>query len=192
MATPTLHFRVATPDDAPQLQPLVKSAYRGEESKKGWTTEASLLTGERIDAAGIVDKITAPDAAILMATDEAGALVACCEVAKCSDEVAYFGLFAVDPSRQANGVGRKVLAHAEGYCRQVLGVRKLEMQVIWTREELIAWYIRRGYRRTGEKRPFPYGELGIDVALRDDLYFDILEKDLVSNGVVPNGTPQAP
>ncbi|RYP42993.1 hypothetical protein DL770_011914 [Monosporascus sp. CRB-9-2] len=181
MANGNLKFRVATPEDAARLQPLVRSAYRGEESRKGWTTEADLLTGERIDVAGLTAKITAPDGVVLIATvdeDEYGTPVSCCELCRRIEDLAYFGLFVVDPRRQAGGIGRRVLAHAEDYCLREWGARRLEMQVIWTRRELIEWYVRRGYRVTGETRPFPYSELRNDVALRDDLHFQVLEKGL--------------
>ncbi|RYP73361.1 hypothetical protein DL769_004234 [Monosporascus sp. CRB-8-3] len=181
MANGNLKFRVATPQDAARLQPLVRSAYRGEESRKGWTTEADLMTGERIDVAGLTAKITAPDGVVLIATaeqDEYGAPVSCCELCRRGDDLAYFGLFAVDPRCQAGGIGRHVLAYAEDYCRREWGARRLEMQVIGIRRELIEWYVRRGYRVTGETRPFPYGGLGNDVALRYDLDFQVLEKGL--------------
>ncbi|RYP04418.1 hypothetical protein DL765_010194 [Monosporascus sp. GIB2] len=183
MANGNLKFRVATPEDAARLQPLVRSAYRGEESRKGWTTEADLLTGERIDVAGLTAKIKAPDSVILIVDEDGyGVPVSCCELCRRSDDLAYFGLFVVDPQRQAGGIGRRVLAYAEDYCRREWGAWRLEIHVIWTRRELIEWYLRRGYRVTGETRPFPYGELGNDVALRDDLYFQVLEKAVDTAG----------
>lgn len=178
--TGKLQFRAATPADAPQLQPLIKSAYRGEKIKKAWTTEGHLVTDDRISEDGIVGKISTPDSAILIAADEDGALAACCEVARQSDGVGYFGLFAVDPGRQGGGLGRQVLAYAEEYTRKTWGVTTMEMRVIWTRNELISWYMRRGYQRTGRSSPFPYDELVNGKALRDDLYFDVLVKDLSS------------
>ncbi|KAI1485843.1 putative acetyltransferase [Biscogniauxia mediterranea] len=173
-----LQFRIATPDDASQLQVLVKSAYRGETSRQGWTTEADLLSDDRIDVKGIIAKITSPGTVVLMATDDDGSLVACCEMLKRSAHVAYFGMFAVDPRRQGRGLGRQVLSYIEDFCQRTWGASKLEMNVIWTRDELISWYIRRGFRKTGESKPFPYNELVNGVALRDDLYFEVLEKDL--------------
>ena len=174
-----LSFRVAAPADAPLLQPLVQSAYRGDSSRLGWTTEAELLAGERIDVAGIAAKITAPGSAVLIATDADGVLVGCCEVLKRSPNVAYFGMFAIDPLRQAGGLGRQVLTYAERYCEEQWGTRKLEMNVIWMRKELISWYERRGYRVTGERREFPYHELKDGgLALKDDLHFEVLEKVL--------------
>ena len=179
MAASKFQFRVATPDDAPQLQPLIKSAYRGDKIKKAWTTEGHLIADDRIDVQGIVAKMTAPDSAVLVAIDEEdGAIAACCEVARQPDGLGYFGLFAVDPGRQGGGLGRRVLEFAEGYTHRTWGVDTMEMCVIWTRDELIAWYERRGYRKTGRSKPFPYAELVNGKALRDDLYFDVLVKDL--------------
>ena len=178
MATDSLKFRVASQADAALLQVLVRSAYRGEESRQGWTTEADLLTGDRIDLQGIMAKINEPNGAVLVAADENNNTIACCEVLQSNDDSAYFGMFAVDPLRQGGGLGRRVLAYAENYCRQEWGVKSIEMTVIWTRHELISWYIRRGYRLTGKTKPFPYEHLVHDVPLRHDLYFQVLEKTL--------------
>ena len=182
MSATSLHVRPATPADVGiELLSLIFSAYRGQ---GGWTTEAHLLTGHRIDEAGLLAKIAAPDGVILLGTadDDSGALVACCDLRRRDDGIGHFGLFAVDPRRQGGGLGKRVLRIAERYARETLGVKRLEMQVIWTRAELIAWYLRRGYAGTGEKRPFPYELLGHGAAaLRDDLYFEILEKDLVAD-----------
>ncbi|KAK2060107.1 acetyltransferase [Colletotrichum caudatum] len=191
----SLAFRPATPADVPVLLPLIRSAYRGESSRAGWTTEADLVADQRIDEAGLLAKIAEPGGVVLLVTDADAAdaaddadpsrrrfssPLACCEVARRETDpaVAYFGLFAVDPRRQAGGVGRAVLAHAEAFARRALGARRMEMCVIWTRAELIAWYGRRGYARTGERREFPYGELVGGAALRDDLWFEVLEKEL--------------
>ncbi|KAF4827891.1 hypothetical protein CGCTS75_v007913 [Colletotrichum tropicale] len=175
-----LSFRLATPADIPLLLPLIRSAYRGLSSRKGWTTEADLVADQRIDEAGLQAKITHPDGVVLLVTDgDAGAPLSCCEVLRKADgRTAYFGLFAVDPERQAGGVGRRVLGYAEEFARREWGAGRIEMWVIWVREELISWYERRGYRRTGERREFPYKGLVGGEALRDDLYFVVLEKEL--------------
>ncbi|KAK4195533.1 acyl-CoA N-acyltransferase [Triangularia verruculosa] len=185
MAPPAaLTFRLATPEDAPLLQPLVQSAYRGETSRKGWTTEADLLVGTRIDVAGIVEKIQTPNSAVIMAfsPSQNNTLVACCEVLlKPSQKIGYFGMFAVDPTLQAGGIGRQVLANAEQYAKSH-GADKMEMTVIWTRKELIDWYVRRGYTVTEERREFPHEELakmdGENRALVEDLWFKVLIKAL--------------
>ncbi|KAK4031925.1 acetyltransferase [Parachaetomium inaequale] len=191
--TPNLSFRVATAEDLPLIHPLVESAYRGDESRLGWTTEADLLSGTRIDAEALLAKITDPAGAVLLATTttttpsqapggEEGkeTLLACCEVVQRSTDTAYFGMFAVSPRQQGGGIGRRVLAHAEAHCRRAWGAQRLEMTVISSRRELLGWYARRGYRRTGEERPFPVEELAAQggVVLVGDLRFVVLEKDL--------------
>ncbi|KAL7907328.1 hypothetical protein GGI35DRAFT_470561 [Trichoderma velutinum] len=162
----------------PSVLTLVRSAYRGESSRAGWTTEAELVDDQRIDEEGLLAKINEPFGAVLVAHDEAGDILACCEVLKQSDTVAYFGLFAVNPLRQAGGIGRTVLTAAEEYAKQTWGISEMEMTVIWTREELIQYYVRRGYTLTEKTKPFPYAELVGGKALRDDLYFSVLIKAL--------------
>lgn len=182
MSASPLTVRKATPADIPALLALVKSAYRGEDSRQGWTTEADLVADERIDEAGLLAKITAPGSTVLLATTETEDLLACCEVVRHPppSDLSYFGLFAVNPRLQNGGIGRKVLAEAERYAREEMGAARMEMTVVWLREELIAWYVRRGYVVVeGEKRPFPYEHLVNGKALRDDLYFIVLQKDLV-------------
>lgn len=186
MSTSSLTFRKATPADIPALLALVKSAYRGEESRQGWTTEADLVADERIDETGLLAKITAPGSAVLLATTITTTtteenLLACCEVLRHPPpgDLSYFGLFAVNPKLQNGGIGRRMLAEAERYAREEMGAARMEMTVVWLREELIAWYVRRGYVVVeGEKRPFPYEHLVNGKALRDDLYFLVLRKDL--------------
>ncbi|KAM0417328.1 hypothetical protein ACHAPT_012644 [Fusarium lateritium] len=192
----SLTFRPATPADIPPVLSLVRSAYRGPSSRAGWTTEADLVADERISAESLHDKVTDPNGAVILAftsspsssgtstpqsdsdVDRDPRLVGCCEVGRRDGEHAYFGLFAVSPQLQAAGIGRQVLQRAEEHAKKQWGSRIMTMWVIWTREELISWYIRRGYRRTGNKAPFPYEQLVNGNALRDDLYFDILEKEL--------------
>ncbi|KAL6874839.1 acyl-CoA N-acyltransferase [Trichoderma novae-zelandiae] len=178
MAPISLSIRKATTADLPQVLTLVRSAYRGESSRAGWTSEAALVDDQRIDEKGLLAKITEPLGAVLVAHDETGEIIACCELLKQSDALGYFGLFAVNPLRQAGGIGKFVLAAAEAYAKNTWGLRELEMSVIWPRAELIEWYIRRGYTLTDKRKPFPYGELVGGKALRDDLYFVVLIKAL--------------
>jgi ribosomal protein S18 acetylase RimI-like enzyme len=173
-----LTFRLATPEDAETLATLVQSAYRGDESRQGWTTEADLLDDQRIGADGIHAIIADPDRAVLIALDEQDEIIGCCELRRESAEVAYFGMFAIRPELQAAGIGRAVLAKAEAYAAATWHSQTLQMQVIGQRTELIAWYERRGYARTGERRPFHYAAMQPGDAKRDDLYFEVLAKKL--------------
>lgn len=172
-----LSFRPATTAEVDAVVALVESAYRGESSRAGWTTEADLLDGQRTDAAGVRSIIDAADRCVLLALD-GDALVGCCELRRRDDGSAYFGMFAVVPVQQGAGVGRSVLAEAERRAREVWGATRMEMTVLVQREDLIAWYVRRGYSRTGRTEPFPYGDERFGLPRRPDLRFEVLAKDL--------------
>ncbi|MFF3005549.1 GNAT family N-acetyltransferase [Kitasatospora sp. NPDC057940] len=169
-------FRPATLADVPALVELVESAYRGDASRAGWTTEADLLEGQRTDAEGVAEVIGRSDGVLLVAERD-GQLVACCQLEHRGDR-AYFGMFSVRPGLQGGGLGRAVLAEAERLAGEEWGVGELEMTVIEQRADLIAWYERRGFRRTGVFTPFPYGDERFGVPLRPDLRFEKLTKEL--------------
>ncbi len=172
----TLTFRAATAADIPSLIELVTSAYRGDASRGGWTTEADLLDGARIDAEGLQADLDRPRSTILVA-EQQGQLLACAHVADGGDH-GYFGMFAVAPGQQGSGIGKRMIAEAEAHGVREWGLGSMLMTVIDVREELIAFYERRGYHRTGIKKPFPYGDERFGIPKRDDLRFEVLEKVL--------------
>jgi ribosomal protein S18 acetylase RimI-like enzyme len=172
-----LTFRDAADADVDELVALIESAYRGESSRAGWTTEADILQGQRTDPEGVREVVQAPGSRLLT-VERDGRIVACCQLEHRGAH-AYFGMFAVSPALQGAGLGKTVLAEAERQARETWGVAELHMTVISVREELIAWYERRGYRRTGRMTPFPYGDERFGVPLRDDLRFELLVKPLV-------------
>jgi ribosomal protein S18 acetylase RimI-like enzyme len=171
-----LTFRDATDADVDALVALIESAYRGESSRRGWTTEADILDGQRTDPQGVLEVIKAPDSRLLTAERD-GRLVACCQLEHRGDH-AYFGMFAVSPTEQGAGLGKAVLAEAERQARESWGVAEMHMTVISVRDDLIAWYERRGYRRTGRTTPFPYGDERFGIPRRPDLRFELLVKEL--------------
>ncbi len=162
-----------TEQDIPTLANLVNSAYRGESSKKGWTTEADLLDGLRTSEESLRSMYRNPDALILK-YEEDGRLLGCVYVETKGDDL-YLGMLTVSPDAQTNGIGKQLLLAAEKIaiekeCRAVI------MTVITQRHELIAWYKRRGYQPTGETEPFPNDpRFGI---LKQPLEFMVMEKIL--------------
>lgn len=171
-----LKFRPATHADTDALVALVESAYRGDASRAGWTTEADLLDGRRTGADDIGACIDRPHSVILLAERDSE-LLACAHVA-IEDGAGYFGMFSVRPQMQGSGVGKALLAEAERLARDDWQLPAMRMTVIDLRNELIAFYERRGYRRTGVYKPFPYGDDRFGLPKRDDLRFEVLEKHL--------------
>ncbi|GAA3972033.1 GNAT family N-acetyltransferase [Hymenobacter antarcticus] len=152
MANPS-YLTTATPADAPQLTAFVNRAYRGEEARQGWTTEADLLDGQRIDEPGMRDLLAAPDTAMLLCRSADNELLGSF-YAQINGPVVYLSMLAVAPAGQRQGVGRFLLSAAENYGRQH-GCTVSKMTVISVRAELIAYYERRGYHLTGATEPFP-------------------------------------
>ncbi len=171
-----LSFRAARPEDVPAIVALVESAYRGDSSRAGWTTEADFLEGRRTGPDEIESVIAREQSQILLAERD-GELLACANVAV-EDGAGYFGMFSVVPRQQGKGIGSLVLAEAERIAAEVWSCPSMRMTVIDIREDLIPFYERRGYQRTGVKKPFPYGDERFGLPKRDDLRFEVLEKPL--------------
>lgn len=178
--TEPLAVRIATDADAPALVELVNSAYRGDSSRAGWTTEADLLGGQRVDLAGVrtlMARGAIDGGAIVLVHEDAEGLAGCVELEPASSGC-YLGMLTIRPRSQARGLGRRLLAAAEQFAREHFGTREMHLTVIAQRLELIAWYERRGYRRTGQRRPFPYGDPRFGLPRRPDLEFEVLSRPL--------------
>lgn len=170
-------IRDAGPGDIPALHALIESAYRGESSRAGWTTEANLLTGQRTDPDELAEIIADPEQALLTAW-QGDDLLACIRIQRQADGAGYFGMLSVNPTRQASGLGRRMVTTAEEAMAQRFGARLIRISVFPQRDTLIAWYERLGYADTGRTLAFDYGNLRLGTALRDDLYFIVMEKAL--------------
>ena len=152
-------FRTATLADVLALRVLVESAYRGDSARFGWTHEADLLDDERTSNADLARTIADPSSRVILAEAD-GVLIGTVTVSDQGitdreETRAYLGMLCVDPSLQAAGLGRALIARAEAIARDTFGAQIMEMTVIDRRVELIAWYQRCGYVPSGEIRPFP-------------------------------------
>lgn len=169
-----MHLRPATSEDIESLCQLVNSAYRGESSKNGWTTEEHLLGGQRTDPKSLMSAIEKPGHVILLLFQDER-MIGCVNLQKRGD-AAYLGMLTIEPTLQAGGIGRQLLQMSERWTMEHWQSAKIEMNVIRHRQELIAWYQRRGYQLTDRREPFPYGDARFGLPKVDDLEFIILEK----------------
>jgi len=172
-----MKLEAATAADVERIVALVESAFRGDASRAGWTTEADLLDGRRTGSDEIAAILANPAQCILLEREPDGRLLASV-VLRRDGEVAWLGMLSVRPTAQGGGIGRRVVAGAEDWVRRHWGSRRMRMTVIVQRTELIAWYERRGYRATGETAPFYYGDPRFGLPKRNDLSFIVMEKPL--------------
>ena len=168
-----MQFRRATAQDIAALNLLVNRAYRPAAGEGGWTHESALVAGARISAQQVGELFT-PDAAVLLLRQQ-GEIVACVHVQADGPDAAGIGMLASEPRLQAQGLGKQMLQHAEQFALQQLGARILRMSVLSSRPELLAFYERRGYQRTGELESYPL-TAGVGQPLRADLHLLMLEK----------------
>ena len=178
-----MNISKATFGDIPQLVTLINSAYRGEHSKKGWTTEADILGGLRSDADSLGKMMDKQDAVILKFCNEEMVLQGCVYLEKKQNRM-YLGMLTVSPLEQSKGIGKKLLFAGEKYaCDQKCSI--VEMTVISIRYELIAWYQKHGYYTTGETKPFPSDEkFGIP---KQPLEFMVMQKEVRSSTLKVQG-----
>ncbi|KAJ5621243.1 hypothetical protein N7528_006026 [Penicillium herquei] len=181
-----LTFRLATPDDAPSIQDLIQTAFRAADTRKNWTADLELGRDFSVEISSVLNTIQKPNQGILLAftgvtaggtpsDNESEHLVASVEITKKGPTRARFSLFSVRHEYQQAGIGRRVLAQAELYCREKWGPVIFELDALSTREQLIAWYERQGYEQTGMQTSFPV-ELYPDLDLSCDLAFVEMEK----------------
>ena len=169
------NINIATHGDVVPVRDLLNTAYRGEESKKGWTTEADLIAGNvRADEKIIREAMTAPGSVVLKYINDAGLIIGCVNLQQHVTRV-YLGMFSVSPQLQGAGIGKQLLKASEEYTKH-LQCSSIYMSVISVRDELINWYKRHGYVDTDERKPFT--EDGITGKHLQKLEFMILEKSL--------------
>lgn len=171
----TLTLTPATPDDHEAVIALTNRAYRQAEGQTGWKVE-SLVGGQRIDASLLADDLAQPGAVLLIGRED-GDHVGHVRLDDLGGGTWYLSMLTVRPDRQDGGLGRRLLEAAEAWAR-AHGCARMQMSVLELREELRAWYGRRGYAATGETKPFPYGDARFGLPTREGLMFVVLEKAL--------------
>ncbi|MBF2708495.1 GNAT family N-acetyltransferase [Flavobacterium soyangense] len=162
----------AAVEDVSSLNKLINSAYRGEFSKKGWTTEADLLEGGRTTEKELIEIIQDKKNTFLKYTEN-DRIIGCVLLIE-KKNLLYLGMLTVSPELQNSGIGKKLLEHAEIHASE-LGLSKIGMTVITVREELISWYKRHGYEDTGARKPFPESDVFSQTSNKP-LEFMVLEK----------------
>lgn len=165
-------IRLAAPADLARLHPVIERAYRGDSARGGWTHEADLLDDQRTDIETLTAILDAPGERLLVAELD-GVIIGCVQVSDRGHGTSYLGLLCVDPERQAGGLGKQLMAQAEALAVHTFNAARMEMTVIDSRIELIRYYERRGYRVSGETRPFP-------VLVDPPLQFAVLVKALAA------------
>ena len=169
---------IATDADAEAIADLVNAAYRGSGGRQGWTHEAELLSGPRVTPSDVAAMLDDTRTTILVWRPEpSSAPGGCVAIDMDDDDHCAISMLAVAPERQTANVGRAMLADAERVAAR-LGATVARITVVEQRDALLAWYERRGYRRTGQIEAFPYGDNSVGTPLRDDLQFVVLTKSL--------------
>ena len=172
-----LSFRRAAAADVNSIVALVNSAYRGESSRAGWTTEADILGGQRTDAEEI-SRLIAMDHSVILLCLRDGEIIGTVHLERVGAATAYLGMLVIRPTLQGQGLGKRFMAEAENFVHREWGAARMQMKVITLRHELIAYYQRRGYQRTGETGPFPACNPRYGLPKVEDLMFEVLEKSL--------------
>lgn len=174
----TLKIRIARTSDLDLVANLVNSAYRGEYSKQGWTTEADFLGGQRTDALTLENELTQPGQSMELLFDETSTLVGCVFLKDEPEDVLYFGMLTVEPKKQDRGFGKVLLKHIESLA-EIRQKKRMRMTVIDLRQELIAYYKRRGYEFTGKVEPFPMDDPNFGIP-KQPLRLLVFEKKLIT------------
>lgn len=171
-----LTFSFAHHTETEAVAALINSAYRGDVSRLGWTTEADLLEGRRIDNAGVLHLLDKPDSLLVLAKQGKNVLGSL-HLHAVGQKV-EFSLFAVNPQKQGSGIGKKLLQQAEQTALETWQIQHFTMSVISCRHELIAFYQRRGYQLTGEFKPFPVNS-ALWMQKVEQLQLAVMEKTLI-------------
>lgn len=175
MDTKNVTLGIASLADTAEITALVNSVYRGENAKKGWTTEADFIDGIRINNAKVTEIINSKTEVIFTAVSD-NKIVGCVHLEK-KDKYSLFGMLSVDVNYQTAGIGKILITECERYTKDDWNLNEIRMKVIGRRIELIEYYKRRGYLITGEHEDF--GSCGDTFGeFKEKLYFEVMKKEL--------------
>ncbi|MES2207059.1 MAG: GNAT family N-acetyltransferase [Pseudomonadota bacterium] len=172
--TLNLSFRSARIEDADTIKRIVNMAYRDGSDTAGWSNEAHLISGNRIEKNHIIDIINKPNIAILVALSHDNIVASMC-VEKLNHQESYLSMLAVEPKFQSRGIGRRMFAEIEEYSRLTFGAQTYVLEVITLRNDLILFYNRLGYQQTGQISEFPFSSV-VGESLVGSLYLERMEK----------------
>ncbi|MEN9848868.1 MAG: hypothetical protein RL368_1608 [Pseudomonadota bacterium] len=168
------NLKTVTISDIDFIVQLVNSAYRPASNTTSWTHESALITGARINTQQLIEIISNPDSVLLTACYQQQR-VACVHIEKRNAQYCYIGMLAVEPKHQNLGFGKQILNFAEKYACTHFGAHYFVMSVLTARTELLAFYLRRGYQKTGELLAYPH-TAGVGTPKQADLKIEVLEK----------------
>jgi ribosomal protein S18 acetylase RimI-like enzyme len=179
---------LAEEKDIPQLVRLINAAYRGNESRQGWTHEADLIDGDLRTDEQVISTLLEREGSVILKYIDGDEIAGCVHLENQNARLAgspdyyrygqgklYLGMLSVFPTKQGKNIGKKLLAAAEEHAAKNK-VNFIVMNVISVRHELIHWYEKQGYKKTGEMKPFPAGDkFG---SPKQPLEFVVLEKKI--------------
>ena len=174
MDTETLTYRLANYEDTNAIVELVNRAYR-DSSVRGWTSECDIVSGNRTHHGEIESLISTAGSTVVVMSQQSR-LHGCVHLQGQGPEI-YLGMLTVDPQIHNRGLGKGLLSEAERYAQEHMEGKAISMIVVSQRTELIDFYLRRGYRRSGEILAYPI-EKNVGRPKVDGLTMEKLVKDL--------------
>ena len=170
------NFSFADAKQSPEIASLVNSVYRGENAKKGWTTEAGILDGIRISKEKVREIIESENNVIFLASLN-DKIIACVHLEKKGD-ICWLGMLSVDVDFQTFGLGKMMIEKCEVFAKETFKCSVMKLKVIGIRWELIEYYKRREYKLTGEREDFLTAEDTFGDPKTENLYFEVFSKNL--------------
>ena len=130
--------RLATLEDAADLARVINAAF---------IVEAFFKIGDRTSPTEIASLMNSGGEFLVLDEVDARTPVACVYL-ECRGPRAYFGMLSINPARQRQGLGRRLIAAAEARARE-RGCRHMDIHIVNLREDLPDYYRHLGYMESG-------------------------------------------